>query len=146
MKKKAYPKKTVYRHLKNDLGLDEDVTIEFWANPSRAVCMNIMLVLGAAFDAESKKRIEGLADLEKMFYESISELIVDTDIEGVSFDTPESTMKAFEHPGIPWHVFTDAIIVYISELTNKYEPLKKVLSLYSSESTSGQETKETDKS
>lgn len=155
MKKRKYKPAVVVRNLKDDFGLEEDINLEFWKDPSRKVALGLLFIIGRARGDESEDIDEAeWKQLDKEYYEMVSNLIVDSDIEGLDFSTPETTEASFDAEFLPWGILHKAVIAYLSELTTENENLKNVLRRVSKRlqeqdqvSNSGEdnETKETEK-
>lgn len=125
MEKRAYKPNTVILNLKDDLGLTRhDVNVEFWKDPSREVCFSIMSILRADIETMTPDEVD---KMNRNYFECASLLLIDCEIEGLDFSTPESTERAFHHKGLPWGIFHEAIIAYISYLTTEYQVLKNAL-------------------
>jgi len=140
MKKKQFRPKTTKLHLDKDLGLGQDITIEVWTDPSRQIITDLFEILGATDRLDETEE----ADKEKMnrrYFECASMVLMDCDIEGIDFGTAESTEEAFDDERLPWGIFHQAMIMYISKLTEEYEVLKNALRRVKMLSDSGNEAK-----
>jgi hypothetical protein len=124
MKKRQFKPKTVKLNLKKDLFLDEDITVWFWENPSREVVFTLIDVLNS--NTKGLDPIEA-QDLNKRYFDCASLMLIDCDIEGVDFSTPESTEAAFQDKRLPWGIFHQAILAYMGKLVDEYKVLKNAL-------------------
>lgn len=141
MKKKEFRPNTVVLNLRKDLDLNQDINIEFWADPSRQVIFDLFEIFGLASD-ELDEIPE--ADKEKMnarYFECASLILVDCNIKGIDFSTPESTDEAFDDERMPWGLFHQALLLYVSRLIDDYEVLKNALRRVRELSNSGEEKK-----
>lgn len=141
MKKKKLTQNTEILNLKKDLGLEQDITVAFWKDPSRTIIFDLISIISDD-DAES------LSDEEKekknfRYFECASLMLVDSDVPGLSFDTPEKTMLAFDDERIPWGTFHQALLMYLAKLTDDYQVLKNALRRAKKLSSSGNEEQET---
>lgn len=149
MKKQAYKPKTVVRNLdgktKKDYELDADIDVAFWAAPSQSVVIDLMQILGSA-RAEDVDKIEPekFEDMDKRYFECVSLLIVDTNISGLDFSTPEKTREAFYVDYLPWGVFHLAVLMYVAELSEEYDYLKNLLKRAAQLAPSGTDKNETE--
>ena len=141
MKKKDFKPNTIVVNLRKDFDLNQDINIEFWADPSRQVIFDLFEIFGLASD---ELDATPAADKEKMnarYFECASIMLVDCDIKGIDFSTPESTAKAFDDERLPWGLFHQALLLYISRLIDDYEVLKNALRRVRELSNSGKEKK-----
>lgn len=143
MRKREYKPQTKILNLRDDLGLDEDINIEVWTDPSRQACTELLVIFGNQGSDEIKELSE--EDAEKMndtYFYYASMILVDCDIKGISFATPEKTMEAFDDERLPWGIFHMALMVYIARLTDEYQVLKNALRRVKELSNSGSENSE----
>jgi hypothetical protein len=142
MKKKEFPRNTVELNLKDDFPLNQDITVAFWVDPSRQVISDLFRIVGMStenMDALPEGEKEALDD---RYFECVSLVFVDCDIDGIDFGTPESAREAFDDERLPWGVFHQAMLLYMERLTEEYAALKNALRRAKRLSNSG-ETKET---
>ena len=142
MKKKAFPKKYVDIDIK-DLGFfkyaDDGIAFRFWSDPSQEVIYTLMKTTIFA----TKEEVIAMNDEEKerlnrSFMECATELIIDCNIEGLSFNTPEETEESFYHPALPWSFLFEIIQQYIIRLMTEHNRLKKTLSRLAETASSGE--------
>ena len=140
-KKREFKPNTVTLNLREDLDLNQDINIEFWADPSRQVIFDLFEIFGLAND-ELDEIPE--ADKERMssrYFECASLILVDCDIKGIDFSTAESTDASFDDERLPWGLFHQALLLYVSRLIEDYEVLKNALRRVRELSSSGEEKK-----
>jgi hypothetical protein len=143
MKKRQYKPQTKILNLRDDLGLDEDINIEVWRDPSRQACMELLLIFGQQnSDAVKELSEEDAAKMNDTYFHYASMILTDCDIKGISFSTPEETQKAFDDERLPWGIFHMALMVYLSRLTDDYQVLKNALRRVRELSNSGNENSE----
>lgn len=145
MKKRAFKPPTVVRNLKDDYDLEADINVQFWKNPSQEVTIGLMRIIGMSGSGDEQATPEEFEELDNLYFEYMSLLIIDTDIEGISFDTPEQAREAHFAKFLDWGIFFQAAIMYLNELTNDYENLKKLLDRVARLSTSGTSNGEQEK-
>lgn len=147
MKKKQFKPKTVIKHLDKDFGLEQDIRVEFWADPSRSVIFDLLEVFGMSDTDELDEIPE--AEKERMnarYFECASMILVDCDIDKIDFSTPESTEAAFDDDRLPWGIFHQALLMYLAELMEEYQVLKNALRRVSELSSSGKESSKNEES
>ena len=147
MKKKKLKQNVVALNLKKDLGLDQDITVEFWKDPSRSVIFDLINIVGASrTDSDTPPSDEESEKMHSRYFECASLMIVDSDVEGLDFSTPESTAASFDDERIPWGTFHMAMLIYLSRLTDEYEVLKNALRRVKELSASGSENQSSEES
>jgi len=147
MKKKPLKQNVSILNLKKDLNLEQDITVAFWKDPSRAVIFDLLEIVGLSGAPDISEMPD--ADREKMnrrYFECVSLMIVDSDVDGLDFSTPELAEESFEDERIPWGTFHKAIIVYLARLTEDYEVLKNVLRRVKELSNSGKKDQKNEES
>lgn len=129
-----FPKKTVELSPVDlemaDAELYKEVKITFWDNPSRTTVRGLFKLVSAAGDFLKGMSNDELRQLEKEFYASVSQIVVDTNIEGISFDTPEEAMAAFEADHLPMGFMHEAVTNYVIYMFKYNEKVKKALGLF----------------
>lgn len=142
MKKIQFPKQTVLMDV-TELGIDyaEGVKVEFWANPSKKVMKDILAVIlptgKEIMEMDSHERDR----MERDYYKALCELIVETNIESLNFDSPENAEMSFEAGDVPLGFTHQVIVAYIMNLMEKSDALKKVLALSFLSKNSGKDKK-----
>lgn len=138
-KKRAFKPNTVIFNLKKDLALNQDINIEFWIDPSRPIMLDLIRILGYSNSGRmSELSQEEIQEMDDRYFECASLILVDCDIEGIDFSTPESTREAFEDDRLPWGIFHQAILLYTGHLMDEYSALKNVLRRVRNPSNSGE--------
>ena len=139
MKKVAFPKKTVTIDAGNDLGIEgyEGVKFQMWDDPSRSVIVHVVQALQSGDDTIDDQMAED-------FFSAVSQIVVDTNIEGIDFSTRESSMKSFDHETLPWGFMFNVVVSYVVKLINESDSLKKAFGLSSEVETSGNSKNETE--
>ena len=126
-------RKAVSYNLGRDFGLGVsklnedgyDINMMFDADPPRNVLMGILTSIAAFSNNENEQEKE---EITNKFFEYVSAMILDIDIEEFSFDTPELAAKAMDDGDkISWGLFYSALAKYISILMLEQERLKKTL-------------------
>lgn len=149
MKKRPYKKNTVTLNLKKDLNLRHDIDVEFWEDPSQQVVFDLLNIIGTAYfkvddeeEDRTEEQIEQLNIMNKRYFECVSHILVDCNIEGIGFGTPESTEESFYDERIAWGAFHQGVIAYMSRLIDEYGLLKKALARVKDLSNSGEENEQ----
>lgn len=143
MKKSAYRKNTIILNLKEDLGLKHDISVEFWSDPSQAVVFDLLDIVGRAYvttdddNAKSQDAIDKLNQMNRRYFECVSLVIADADVEGLDFSTPEAAEESFYDERISWGAFHQGVVAYLNYLMDHYELLKKALARVKDRSNSG---------
>lgn len=142
MKKKEFKRNVVELNLRDDFPLNQDITVAFWEDPSRQVISDLFRIIGTTGDEMDELSEVEKEALDDRYFECVSLIFVDCDIKGISFNTVESSKKAFEDERLPWGVFHQAMLLYVDRLTEEYSALKNALRRVRKLSDSG-ETSET---
>ena len=122
---------------------DDHLTITFWRNPSKHVLRSLVKFM-LSTDVELQELSDDEIDvLLSDFYTALSEIVLETNIEDVDFSTPDKAKRAYlDSPGLPWGFIHEAIASWLLKFMNESLNLKKILRLLSSQSSSGQESKQ----
>lgn len=123
--KKPFDKTVVVKNTHDDLGLEPNHNFAFWADPSRATIMKFLEVIGTKRDELDEKSEEELEEMNRRFWESVSQIVVDCDIEGLSFDTPEDAEASFDASHVDYGFMTDVVASYVYSVLAKSKLLKK---------------------
>jgi hypothetical protein len=128
MKKKQFKPNTVLRHLERDYPLGQDITLEFWKDPSRSAIMDLLRIISRSTREDGVEMTDEERDrINARYFECASLIIRDCDIEGVDFSTPAAAEKSFDMDTLPWGIFHEAMLLYVDELMEKNERLKNAL-------------------
>ena len=128
MKKRQFKPNTQTLHLEKDLGLGQDINIEFWVDPSRQIIFDLLEIFGLSGTDSMDEIPEAEKDrMNRRYFECASAILVDCDIEGIDFSTAESTENAFDDERLPWGIFHQALMMYVARLTDEYQVLKNAL-------------------
>jgi len=151
-------KQYVVKNCKKDFGMSLDMNIAFDADPPREVIFDLMEIISSNFELEKKKDESEKAGTEwdvyedvnreeidrrnKLYYNAASQLIFDTDLDGLSFDTAEDTEAAFENDKLPLTFLYRAVGEYIALLFQTHSELKKIMKRAAELETSGKNSEE----
>jgi hypothetical protein len=132
----AFPKKKVSIDVGEDLGLTEYTGVKFvmWADPSVRTIARILSPLSK--DEGELTEADG-----DSYFDALHEIILDTNIEGVSFGTLEETIESFDHGSLPYGFIGLIASFYCTKLITESEALKKVFNLSDDPETSGDDSK-----
>ena len=129
-KKLAFPKKTTRVFLR-DLGFEEDTYedfyFDFWKDPSRSVVFDLLESVVQSVDELKGLSHADQVDTSERFFAAVSRAVMDTNIDGLSFDTEEKTRKSFAHPDLPWGFMYTVVTSYVLRLLETQQALKKTL-------------------
>lgn len=140
-KKVAFPKSSlveIFDCNEHEIcGLDptqekDRLTFTFWRNPSRLVLQSLIQFLLATPD-----ELRGLSETEaelllEDFYNSLSKVIIDTNIEGLDFSTPDAAKNSYiESPELPMGFVHETIAAWLLKVLEESLDLGKVLRLLS---------------
>lgn len=145
--KKPFQKTYVILDTKEDLGIDSQEAYKFalWEDPSRQTIMKFLGVINTKRDELDEKSEEELEELNARFWESVSDIVIDCNIEGLSFDTPEEAEASFDAPHVDYGLMTDIVAAYVYSVLTKSRALKKSTNPGSKIVDSGERQKSEDK-
>lgn len=124
--KKPFAKSVVVKDTKEDFGLGEvGYKIAFWADPSRPIVSKFLNVMFTKREELDEMDEEELKKINEDFWVAVSSIIVDTNIEGLSFDTPEEAQASFDSPDIDHNFLIDCIMSYVQSVLSESSLLKK---------------------
>lgn len=126
-KKKKFQKSHKVINTKEDWGFDNEHRIAVWKDPSEEVAYGLLSIIGSTKSDIEEKSEEELIEMNHDFYYYVSQCIIDTDIEGLSFDTPEDAEKAFDSPEVDWIFLWNVLGKYIETIFESSYAIKKVL-------------------
>ena len=138
-KKKKFQRKYKIFDTKKDFDMQQSHKVAFAEDPSREVVFGIFEIASlkpANFDEMTE---EDSAEIDERWYHYMSEIIIDTDIEGLDFSTPDSTRESFNDPSVDWTFFIELVARYVGNLMETHHTLGKVLRAMNEEADSGEE-------
>lgn len=108
-------------------GYDPPFTFEVLADPPRHLLSEVLDLLGTSTKAVSGEgeEIEKPEQFDARFHEVAAAILVDSDIEGLDFSTPQSTKAAFENEDIDGTLLTRVLVAYVYGLILERTGLKK---------------------
>lgn len=117
---------------------EDRLTITFWRNPSRKI-IKALLFFVLSSDEELKALNESEAeDILSDFYYALSMVIVETNIDGLDFSTPEKAKESYlESPDLPMGFVHEAVATWLLAFMQKNLDLKKVARLLGEVGNSG---------
>lgn len=132
----AFPKKKKKINVGEDLGLAGYSEVEFvmWADPSVRTIARILSPLAKA--EEDITNDDGDA-----YFDAMHQIFIETNIDGISFDTLEDTIMAYDHPHLPYGFIGQVAAFYCTKLITESDALKKVFNLSEEVETSGGDNK-----
>lgn len=126
LEKRAFPKKGTKINTKDDYGLEYDVNFVMWDDPGRRIVGDLLRIVvfttNEEFSAKSKE--EQVKD-SQTYFEAVSQVVLDCDVEGSDFSDADAVTKTYELPGVSWGFWYDVIAIYCMKLLNESDNLKK---------------------
>lgn len=124
-----------------DLGIDgaDGVLFKFWVNPSKPVMKALYDVImrdQAAFMALEDHELE---EMEQQYYEALTQVIVETNVDSLRFDTVDDVKKSFEAEDVPIGFVHKVVVGYVHQMLEENDSVKKALALYHLASNSGKD-------
>ena len=134
MEKRQFPKKSITLTPVDLKMLDgemyEEIKFKFWDNPSRSAVIGLFKFASASGEFLEKLSVDKLRQVEEEFYYSVSQIVIDTNIDGISFDTPDLVKEAFEADFIPMGFLMEAVTAYVTYMLEYNDKVKKALALF----------------
>lgn len=121
------PKKIKFPRQKRVLDCEElgypKVKVTLWDNPSRRVRLALLNILGAKPEELEEKGEEELDRIESEFLWALSELIIDCNVEGYDFSTPEAARDSYD---VAEPDFLPRVVIkHISDIIERGEEARK---------------------
>ncbi len=140
-KKKKFEKSYTVYNTKKDWDMTTEHLFAMASDPSRNLMNQLIDVLQRLMSVEEKSKLneEEVQQLNDDFFYCISELIIDCDIEGMNFDTPEDADESMSNPDVDWHFMFDVLGNYVRTLFLTHRTLGKVYQTQEESTSSGDE-------
>jgi hypothetical protein len=139
-KKKPFQKAYKIYNTKKDFGLKTEHNFAMAADPSRDVLMGLIESITDSSGADfAKMSEEEKSELNDRFFYYVSEVVIECDIEGISFDNPETTESSMLATDIDWHFMFNVLGAYIQTLLATHETLGKAFRTLEDSESSGEE-------
>ncbi len=135
----AFPKKKTVIDV-TDLGMEEEykgIKFVMWADPSIAVIQSVLY----AQTGDEKELTDEDAD---QYFDALTELLIDSNIEGISFATSKDVQDSFDAMGVPWGFVSMVCALYCVKVIDESEALKKMYGLLEEAETSGENSNQTE--
>lgn len=129
LQKRPFQKSTVVYDTKEDFGFSQSHKFEFWNDPSRTVIFGLLDVVSTKEDKLDKMSEEDKKKLDDDFWGYVSQLIIDCDIEGLDFSTPQAAKDSFEKPYVDWGFMYSTLISFVGKLMATNERLGNIVAL-----------------
>ena len=140
--RKKKPIQKAYRiyNTKKDFGLDAEAQFAMSADPSRDVLIGLIEAISDSSEADfdSLSEVEQ-QELNDRFFYYVSEVVVDCDIDGLSFETPEETEESMLATNIDWHFMFNVLGAYIQQILAVHSTLGKAFQTPEEKENSGSE-------
>lgn len=139
-KKKPFQKAYRIYNTKKDFGLDAEAQFAMSADPSRDVLIGLIEAISDSSEADfdSLSEVEQ-QELNDRFFYYVSEVVVDCDIDGLSFETPEETEESMLATNIDWHFMFNVLGAYIQQILAVHSTLGKAFQTSEEKENSGSE-------
>lgn len=120
MQKIKFPKKGQKIRV-SDIGMEDypEVVMTVWNDPNGHIITKMVYSVTKATDDITDE------DAEE-YFAAVTEYIMDSNIEGLSFDTIEETKASFEHPSLPFGFLYEFVVLALGKLIEESDRLKKV--------------------
>jgi hypothetical protein len=141
--KRPFEKATITYDTVKDMGLSGGShKFAFWDDPSRTVVMTLLDVI-----TTKEEKLESMSEDEKRqldadFWKCVSSVMVDCDIEGLDFSTPENAIRSFDNENVSWGYLMDVLMFYVGKLLAENKRLGEVLRLIAARTASGPNKKQ----
>lgn len=131
MKKKKFPKNTRTIDV-SEVGMVDypGILFEVWDDPN-------FPVLAAMITGSTAQKDQIDEGVTKRYFEAVSSFIIDCNIEGLDFSTPESTQESYGFPDLPMGFMMEFVASAIGQIITESEKVKKVLMALSDSPSSG---------
>ena len=122
---------------KDDLGMDVEIQIAYWNNPSRAVFGDLVDSIATPsekLDAMDEQQQQLFSD---KYFAAVTELLIDSDLVGLDFNTVDETLASFEHPELPMQFMHKLVINLVLRILTEAGYVKNVSTALSNSGDSG---------
>jgi hypothetical protein len=122
---------------KTDLGLDVEIQLAYWNNPSRKVISVLIDVISSDNESLTDMEDEQQKEFVNRFFDVIPDFILESDLDGLEFDTQEKAVESFEHPELPIGFMYKVVVHLVLRVLTEADYLKNVLTALSNNGNSG---------
>lgn len=145
MEKISFPKKTKIVEV-TEYGLDyPGIKFEFWSDPPKTVVGDLLrIVLWTTNDELKEQTPDEQRRDAKRYFECVSEIVVDCNIEGSSFDTPEDVEQTYQLDTVSWGFWYDVVAGFLVDLIETSVHLKGIREALQKVTDSGSQEKTKD--
>ena len=136
--KMAFPKKKVVIDVVKDLGMSEEyagVQFVMWDDPSITSLAKVFVSTNKDDESTTQEDADG-------YFDALTEILIDSNIDGVSFSTREDVIDSFDAIGLPWGFVSQVATLYCLKVVSESNSLKKVFGLSEVVETSGDDSKD----
>ena len=122
---------------KDDLGMDVEIQIAYWNNPSRAVFGDLVDSIATPsekLDAMDEQQQQSFSD---KYFAAVTELLIESDLLGLDFNTVDETLASFEHPELPMQFMHKLVINLVLRILTEAGYVKNVSTALSNSGDSG---------
>jgi hypothetical protein len=125
--KKPFERTTVTYNTNTDMGLSASHQFAFWADPSRHIVVTLVDTIMANEERLNKMSDDEKRQMDTDWWNCVSKVIVDCDIEGLDFSTPEAAKASFDNEEVSWGWLLDVMGFYIGRLLAENKRLGELL-------------------
>jgi hypothetical protein len=125
--KRTFEKGTVKYNTETDMGLNGSYNFLFWDDPSRPVVMTLVDTISMNEERLNKMSVEEKEKADADFWKAVSQVMIDCEIEGLDFSTPEKAKTSFDSEIVPWGWLWDVLVFFIGRLLAENKRLGELL-------------------
>lgn len=123
LQKRPFDKTTSTKNTKTDFGLENEHEFILWRDPSRQVVMAVIETVTLNEDRLSKMTEQEKQELDDRFWDAVSRIFVDCDIEGLDFSSPAKAKQSFDSPNVDWNFLWEVLIHYVTDLVKENDKI-----------------------
>ena len=136
-RRKSVEKSYAVVNTKEDFGFDIEIQIAYWDNPSRSVLGKLIKVISTDNEALTSMDESDQTKFLDEFFGVMPDFILESDLDGLEFDTKEQAIAAFEHPELPMGFMYTAVVHMVLRVLTEGEYIKNALTALPSNGNSG---------
>ena len=137
-KKKKFEKSYIIKNTRDDFGFDQDHSFALWSDPSNEVFSALLRIVSVEREELDEMSEAELEEMHSEWCYALSQVVLDSDIAGISFETQEDVEAAFAAPEIDQQFITLVISHYLVWVLDQMGKLKKTIKSGSKTESSGQ--------
>ena len=122
---------------KEDFGLDVEIGVAYWNNPSRSVLGVLINVISTDNETLTSMDDSNQTEFIDKFFDVMPDFILESDLDGLEFDTKDKAIASFEHPELPMGFMYRVVVHLVLRVLTEAEYVKNVLTALPSSGNSG---------